>query len=288
MREHQHDHGQGHQHGSADDAGLAELLDLDGEVLPGYWNAALGWVRQTAPAARRIVDLGAGTGVGSVALARCFPGAEVIAVDSSAQMLERVRNKAAHLGLADRIRTVEADLDEAWPDVTDVGIIWASLSLHHLLDPDRVLAALLTAIAPGGVLAVAEFGERLRFLPDELGIGRPGLEERCLDALAAEQAHSLPEVGSDWAARLAAAGFEDVTERVFRIELGPPLAATGVRYARRWLDRLRTGLGDRLDAEDQATLDALLGDGPQALEQRDDLRVRGSRVVVLGRRPSTR
>ena len=287
MSEHRNHHEHAHDHGNGDDdAGLAELLDLDGEVLRGYWDAALDWVQQAAPAARRIVDLGAGTGVGAVALAQRFPDAELFAVDSSAEMLRRIRHKAEHLGLSDRIHTVEADLDEAWPDVEDVDITWASLSLHHLIDPDRVLAALLAATAPGGVLAVAEFGERLRFLPDDIGLGRPGLEARCLDLLAAEHALSLPEIGSDWASRLAAAGFDEVTERTFEVRLDPPLLSAGVRYAQRWLERLRSGLSDRLPADDLAALDALLeGSGRASITQRDDLRVRGSRTVILGRRP---
>lgn len=282
---HEHAHHHGHHHNDSDEAGLAALLDLDGEVLRGYWSDALDWVQQAAPDARRIVDLGAGTGVGAVALAQRYPDAEVFALDSSADMLGRIRHKARHLGLYDRIRTVEADLDEAWPDVADVGLTWASKSLHHLADPDRVLAALLAATAPGGVLAVAEFDEQLRFLPDDLGFGSAGLEVRCLDLLAEEHAHSLPEIGSDWAARLAAAGFEGVTERRFAIQVNPPLPPAGVEYAQRWLERLRDGLSDRLADDDRHALDTLLDSvGPHSLRRRDDLRISGSRVVILGRR----
>jgi SAM-dependent methyltransferase len=285
VSEHQHHHGHHDHDHDGDDAGLAELLDLDGEVLHRYWDAVLDWVQQAAPDARRIVDLGAGTGVGSVGLAERYATAEVFAVDASADMLGRIRHKAQPRGLSERIRTIEADLDEAWPDVENVDLTWASNSLHHLADPDRVLAALLAATTPGGILAVAEFGERLRYLPDDIGVGRPGLERRCLEALVEEQAHSLPEIGTDWAARLAAAGFDDVIERVFEVEFPPPLPRAGVEYARRWLERVRSALADRLDPDDLAALDVLLADGPQSLAQRDDLYVRGSRIVILGRRP---
>ena len=90
----------GHQHDEADEAGLAELLDLDGVVLLGYLDAVVGWVAETAgPAVARVVDLGAGTGTGTVALARRFPEAEVVAVDASAGMLARLAAAAGAAGV---------------------------------------------------------------------------------------------------------------------------------------------------------------------------------------------
>jgi hypothetical protein len=58
-----------------------------------------------------------------------------------------------------------------------------------------------------------------------------------------------------------------------------------VRYATRWIDRLRTGLGDRLAQDDLDALAVLLDtDGPESLRRRDDLHVHGTRTVTLGRR----
>lgn len=274
-----------HEH-AHDDTDFADLLDLDAEVLHAYWAAVLGWVRDAAgPGVRRIVDLGAGSGVGAVGLAQRFPDAEVIAIDVSDEMLHRVQEKAHDLGPAGRVRTVRADLDEGWPDIADVDVTWAALSLHHFADPDRVLADIRAATRPGGLLAVAEMAERPRFLPDDLGIGRPGLEARLHDLLRAEDAHALPELGSDWTARLAAAGFAGLEERTFRLDLDPPLPPSTGRYAQRWLARLSSRLDERITADDRATLAALLdGDRPESVLRRDDLRVRGSRVVTLARR----
>jgi SAM-dependent methyltransferase len=279
-----------HHHDSPDhtnDAALAELLDLDGEVLREYWTAALTWVQREATATghSRIFDLGAGTGVGAIALAQRFAGAEVIAVDVSEPMLSRLRAKALDLGLADRVRTVRADLDAEWPAIEPVDVTWASMSLHHLADPDRVLADVFAATRPGGLIAVAELTEHIRFLPDDLGFGRPGLEARCLDALTQEHAHSLPELGSHWAPRIEGAGFTLLGERTFRIELKPPHSPAAARYAHRWLGRLRSGTADRLAHDDLDAWATLLdGDGPQSLRQRNDLQVRGARTVTLARR----
>src|SRR5689334_1586600 len=142
-----------HHHSPAetDSAAMAELLDLDAEVMHSYLSEVTAWVQETAGApCRRILDLGSGTGAGALALAQRFPEAEVIAVDLSESMLDRLRHKARDLGVADRIRTVQADLDATWPAVGTVDLAWASNSLHHTADPGRVLTEVLAALRPGG------------------------------------------------------------------------------------------------------------------------------------------
>jgi SAM-dependent methyltransferase len=288
---HQHA-AQPHQHG-ADRAGpdaddFAELLDLDGEILHAYLSDLTGWVARRAAGtpARRILDLGAGTGTGTLALARRFGDAEVIAVDGSADLLGRLQARARDQGLDGRIRLVRADLDEGWPDTGDVDVAWASLSLHHLADPGRVLRDAFAAIRPGGLLAVAEMQDWPRFLPDDLGRGRPGLEARCHAALAVLRAGVMPDLGTDWGPRLEQAGFGPVERRTFTIDTDPPQPAAASRYAWLFLRRARPALADQLAADDLATLDALLAaSGPDSLLHRTDLAVRGQRTAWIGRRP---
>lgn len=55
------------------------------------------------------LDLGAGTGVIAVCLARYFPGAKVTAVDVSPEALELARSNAALNGVEERITFVESD-----------------------------------------------------------------------------------------------------------------------------------------------------------------------------------
>jgi trans-aconitate methyltransferase len=159
---------------------MTELLDLDADVLHDYWTSALDWVRDAAAASSpaRLVDLGAGTGTGAIGLAQRFPGAEVIAVDVESGSLQLLRERAAGLGLTPRLRAVEADLDAGWPDLGPLGLTWASMSLHHLADPAATLRQVLAATIDGGLIAVAEFPDPLRFLPDHLGTGTPGFEDR--------------------------------------------------------------------------------------------------------------
>jgi SAM-dependent methyltransferase len=280
-----------HQHraaGETDPAAMLELLDLDAEVMHSYLSDVIGWVHEWAVDLpyRRILDIGAGTGSGALVLARQFAGASVIAVDMSAPLLQRLTEKARDLGVADRIQTVPADLDAEWPTIDTVDLVWASNSLHHMADPDRVLAEVFSTIRPGGLLAVAEMESFPRFLPDDIGVGRPGLEERCHAAAAERLAGELPHLGDDWSTRLRKARFAVEAERTFAIDLTHPLPAATRRYAQASLQRLRAGLDGRLSADDLATLATLLDrDSTDAVVRRDDLAVHSARTVWVARRP---
>ena len=231
----------------------------------------------------RVVDLGAGTGTGAVGLALRLPRAEVVAVDVSADSLARVATKAQAAGVADRVRTLVADLDDGWPDLAPIDVTWASMSLHHLADPVRSLAQLRRMTRPGGLLAVSEFDEPLRFLPEDLGVGRPGLESRTLEALSTVHAGALPNIGASWAAMLDEARWTVVDQHDVVIDERTPRHPLAGRYARAWFARLAGGLDGRLDVDDERTLEVLLDDGPQGLLHRSDLHLHGIRTLTLAR-----
>ncbi len=285
--QHRHQH-QNHPAGETDDSAMAELLDLDAEVLHSYLSEVTAWIHELAadPPPRRILDLGSGTGTGTFALLERFERADAIALDLSAQLLHHLMSRALGLGLADRVRTVQADLDATWPAIGTVDLAWASSSLHHMADPDRVLTGVFAVLRPGGLLVVAEMGSFPRFLPDDVGLGQPGLEARCHAILAEGLASEVPHLGSDWGPRLSLAGFTIEAERPFVIDLTPPLPASTGRYAQASLRRIRSGLDGRMSADDLATLDTLTdSDGPDGVLRRDDLNVRSARTVWVARRP---
>jgi hypothetical protein len=149
-----------------------------------------------------------------------------------------------------------------------------------------VLTDIFAAIRPGGLLAVAEMDAPPRFLPDDLGLGSPGLEARCHAALEPERAGAPPRSGPDWGPRLEQAGFAILAQRTFTTSLTPPLPAGTGRYARAYLRRIRPMLDGRLDAGDRAALDTLIDSaGPDGLLHRRDLSVRGTRTAWIARRP---
>lgn len=281
---HDHHHETAPSGSEATHAEQATLLDLDAQLGSDFLAELTTWVAdQGATPPRTIVDLGAGTGTGTLALAHRFSTARIVSVDSSPEMAARLRELTHDEGLADRVEVREADLDEAWPAPYGVDLVWAALSLHHAVDPNRLLVQTLDALAPGGLLVVIEMEALPRFLPDDLGFGRPGVEARCHALLRELNWNAHP----DWEPSLTRAGFEPVEQRTFGIDSLPdgPLLA---RYARLFLTRIRSGLADRLGDDDLNALDRLLSPGnPESLEERADLTLHSPRAVWLARRPVT-
>jgi SAM-dependent methyltransferase len=280
--EHAHAGQAGNALGGPPGGSLAEMLDLDAEITRSYWDDVMAWIEQAISAdVRRIVDLGAGTGTATFTLAERFDHAEVIAVDASDEMLERVRTKAVDCGIPDRIKVVQADLDNVWPSTGPVDLTWASMFMHHLADVNGALQRIHAATRAGGLIVIAEFTDPLRFLPDDLGFGEPGLESRCIDIFKRERFRALPAFGLEWGRRLERAGFSEVEERVFHLE-GDDADPDGVaRYARLWLERTSLAAVPHLSSDDLSVLKELLSNrGPHMLEKRSDLRMHGSRAVV--------
>ncbi len=278
---HHHANHADHAGHAAHPPGLAELLELDGEVLAPYLQDAVGWAdRSLSPAPRRILDLGTGTGTGALALARQFPAAQVTAIDADPAMLARVQAKVDELGLTDRVRPLRLDLNTASLPVGEVDLVWMALALHELSEPARLFDAVRAVLAPDGAFAVVEMDALPRFLPDDLGLGRPGFENRCHAAVAAQQGDVNPH--PDWGPVLAASGFA-VERRSITVDLPAPVPTAARRYAFLSLDRLRPAIDSHLDADDRSTLEVLLGDGPESLRDRADLVVRGGRTAWLAR-----
>lgn len=280
---HAHDHG----HARQDLEGQAEILDLDAEVLAEHITDITAWLPLNEPP-RHIVDLGSGTGAGTFALLDRFPEAHVTAVDSSAGHLQRLREKACARGVEDRVRTVQADLDETeWPDLGVPDLVWASASMHHMADPDQALRAVRELLAPGGLFAVVELAGFPRFLPEDAPESRPGLEERCHTASESYHAEHVPHRGADWGPKLAAAGFTLDGDRVISVNIeGSRSEAVGA-YALGSLQRLRRSIAEVLPPADLAALDRLLDtDGPESILRREDLAVRTERTVWAARRKS--
>lgn len=282
-----HDHGAHsvHQHGQQQDADdQAEILDLDAEVLAEHIASITAWL-PVKDAPRHIVDLGSGTGAGTLALLKRFPDAEVTAVDTSTSHLHRLLEKAKSEGLADRVHTVHADLDTAWPDLGTPHLVWASASMHHMADPDRILRQVHDTLVPGGLFAVVELAGFPRFLPEDAPEDRPGLEERCHAALDQHHAEHMPHRGADWGPMLTAAGFTVEGERTISVNLGPPHTDAVGRYALGGLRRMRGSVAEALTVEDLTALDQLLDtDSPRSILRRDDLTVRTERSVWAARR----
>ncbi|GAA0394547.1 methyltransferase [Streptomyces luteireticuli] len=225
----------------------------------------------------RVLDVGCGPGVGTCLLARAFPRAEVVAVDRDPAVLERVRPRAARRHLASRVTVRQAELPGGFEELGTADVIWAGHVVHHLGDQQAALDALASRLRRGGLLAVAERGLPPRFLPRDIGMGRPGLQAR-LEAADEDwftaMRGELPGASAtveDWPAMLARAGLIPTGTRTFLTDLPTPLGLPAREHLHGYLTRLRDRAGDRLDAEDRAVLERLVdGDACTGILWRPD------------------
>ncbi|WP_431950265.1 class I SAM-dependent methyltransferase [Actinacidiphila sp. bgisy167] len=276
-----HDHG----HDRHDDAGQAQMLDLDAEVLAEHLASLIAWLPlRNEP--RRIVDLGCGPGAGTFALLRRFPDAHVTAVDASAGHLRLLRERARALGVGGQVLTVPADLDASgWPDLGTPDLVWASASMHHMADPGHALRSVHELLAPGGLFVVVELAGFPRFLPAQAPENRPGLEERAHAATDSFHAERVPHRGADWGPMLTAAGFTVEEKRTVTVDIEGTRSEAIGRYAHGSLQRVRGVAAPALSPEDLAALDELLDtDSPHSLLRREDLVLRTERTVWAARR----
>ncbi len=132
----------------------AQYLQYEGERL----RPALDLIERIPLATpQRIVDLGCGAGNVAQILAARWPAAHIEGIDSNAAMLARARSATAG---NPRYTWTHADLN-AWRPAAGAELIFSNAALHWLDGHAQLFPRLLSALAPGGVLAVQ--------MPDNFG-----------------------------------------------------------------------------------------------------------------------
>ncbi|GGO52269.1 SAM-dependent methyltransferase [Streptomyces daqingensis] len=294
---HVHDKGHGHGEEDVDWEAMADYIEQEGEMRIPFAEEAAAWLRGLLleggcgpEIARRLLDVGSGPGVYTALLAREFPQAEVVAVDGTPALLERARARAEREGVGGRVATLEAQLPDDFGRLGSADVIWTSHVVHHIGDQQAALDALAASVRPGGLLAVVERGLAPRYLPRDIGFGRPGLPAR-LEALT-EDWFSAMRAGlpghtrsvEDWPAMLARAGLTPAGTRSFLTELPAPLGETARSHLHARLSRERASFEEELDEEDRATLDALLDEeAPTGIMHRPDAFYLTATTVHTGR-----
>ncbi|MEV8229114.1 class I SAM-dependent methyltransferase [Streptomyces sp. NPDC079167] len=104
---------------------------------------------------RRVLDLGCGTGASTRALLRAAPYAEITAVDASAGMLERAREKRWPSNVRFVHRSAE-DLTTT-DDDGSYDAVFAAYLFRNVAEPGAVLDAVRVLLRPGGRLLVHEY-----------------------------------------------------------------------------------------------------------------------------------
>lgn len=291
-----HAHAHTHAHGGDTDVDWSEMgphLETQAELFAPVHERIMAWLAEAVTGPELIVDAGSGPGVVSCLFAQTFPKARIVAVDSTGPLLERARVRAARQGVADRFATLTGELPQVLDELDGpADLLWASRSLHHIGDQRAALAAFAAHLAPGGTLALLEGGLPSRFLPRDIGIGRPGLQAR-LDALQEEwfarMRAGLPgsvAEAEDWSALLTSAGLRHTGTRSFLLDLPAPASERALGYAADLFTRMRDIAAEDLDPEDLATLDRLLDPAdPASLHRRPDVFVLSAYTVHTAVRP---
>jgi tRNA (cmo5U34)-methyltransferase len=146
-----------------------------------FYGTAVAALDLAAPPLRRVLDLGAGTGLLAGKVAEAHPQAELVLLDAAPAMLEQAR-----AALGDRASYVTADLTGALPAGPWSAIV-SALAIHHLDDAAKrdLLARVHDELAPGGVFVNAEqvagptafFDERYRAWHEERSLAAGATEE---------------------------------------------------------------------------------------------------------------
>ncbi|QXV59551.1 bifunctional 2-polyprenyl-6-hydroxyphenol methylase/3-demethylubiquinol 3-O-methyltransferase UbiG [Amycolatopsis sp. TNS106] len=269
---------------------MAEALDAE------PMRAAARRLLEGMPEGPTVLDVGCGAGGMSVLFAEELAsiGAKIVLVDATEQLLaEAHRAVSAAAGERAVVETVHADVaDDGLPaKLPAADLVWASRVVHHLPDQQSAIDTLARLARPGGLVAISEGGLDFNCLPWELGIGRPGLEERLLAARGewfAEMRAGIPGSASmpyGWNIALQRAGLADVDSfgvLIHHPAPGPELLREFVIERVTWLTEVA---GDRLGDDDHKTAAALVDPAhPSYLGARGDLFLQGAKTVHCGRR----
>ena len=105
---------------------------------------------------RDVLDLGCGTGMLAIAIARSSERARVTGIDGDPQILRLARAKAG----SDGVTYAEGPADALPFEDASFDRVVTSLLLHHLVPPVKraALAEARRVLRPGGRLHVADFG----------------------------------------------------------------------------------------------------------------------------------
>ncbi len=125
-----------------DPEGYLALLTAD---VPAYSELQEQTVAATGTEARRVLELGVGTGETARRVLARHPGAALVGIDSSPEMLAYARSRLPHADLR------PARLEDPLP-AGPFDLVVSALAIHHLDGPGKadLFRRLAAALAPGG------------------------------------------------------------------------------------------------------------------------------------------
>jgi len=112
-------------------------------------------ITRLVPAGLKVADVGTGTGVLAIELARA--GLEVVAVDHAEKMLAAAANNAAAAGVADRVHFRAGEATALPLADAEVDALFAHMVLQYLARPQDAVAEMARVLRPGGRVVLVDF-----------------------------------------------------------------------------------------------------------------------------------
>lgn len=148
-----------------------------------------------------VLDVGAGSGYFSLAIAKKLTSGKVVCLDLSEEMLRRLDRKAEQEGVQGSIHIVRDEAYSSGLDEASVDLAVSNGVFHELARPEAALAEMLRVLQPGGWVMITDF--RDTWIGKRIG------------AAHREEAHGPWSVG-ELETLLARAGLRYVTVRPVR------------------------------------------------------------------------
>lgn len=104
----------------------------------------------------KVLDVGTGTAQIPIELCKQEKRALVLAVDAAEQMLQRAAQNVAAAGLVGRIHLKLADAKSLEFDNRSFPAVISNSIVHHIPNPQTVMAEMYRVLAPGGTLFVRD------------------------------------------------------------------------------------------------------------------------------------
>lgn len=123
--------------------------------LVDHWLPTLPDVVERLKAGGRAIDIGCGTGVVPILLAKAFPNARIEGLDLDAHSIRLARGHARTAGVEDRVLLREASADSLAAD-PGYDLVTTFDVIHDLPDPLGVLCRIRGALADGGTYLMVE------------------------------------------------------------------------------------------------------------------------------------
>jgi ubiquinone/menaquinone biosynthesis C-methylase UbiE len=104
-----------------------------------------------------VLDIGAGTGRFSLAIAKQLSTGKVICLDLSEEMLQHLKRKAEKEGLKDRIQILKGEAFASGLENESMDVVMSHSVFHELSSPEAVLAEMLRVLKPSGWVMITDF-----------------------------------------------------------------------------------------------------------------------------------